>query len=61
MERMMNEIDEFLDQSGFERDDSRLQMGNVITTPNVYKTLGYNQMDYYTPIKPKVEAANRID
>ena len=50
-EQMKIEVDLFLKESGFERDDSRPELGNIITTPIIKKTLGYDQMDYYTPIK----------
>jgi len=44
--------DEFLKTNGFVVDESRPRMGNVITSPKTEKIMGYNQMDYYTPIKP---------
>ena len=50
-EQMKIEVALFLKESGFERDDSRPELGNIITTPIIKKTLGYDQMDYYTPIK----------
>ncbi len=53
MELMKNEVDAFLSQNGFERDDSRLMLGNIISSPLVHKIMGYEQMDYYTPIKVK--------
>ena len=37
----------------FERDNSRFEMGNVITSPLANETIVYNQMDYYSPIKAK--------
>ena len=46
--------DAFLRENGFTVDESRPRMGNVITSPGAEKILGYNQMDYYTPIKPLV-------
>lgn len=46
-------IDAFLKESGFERDESRPGLGNVITSPLVREVMGYEQMDYYTPIKIK--------
>ena len=45
--------DVFLAANGFEVDESRQRLGNVITTPLACKILGYNQMDYYTPIKAR--------
>ena len=53
MDEMDREVLEFLDQNGFVPDESRFKLGNVITSPAAYKTLGYHQMDYYLPIKPK--------
>lgn len=50
---MNAEIDQFLSENGFERDFSRVQLGNVITSPLARQIMGYNQMDYYTPIKAK--------
>ncbi|GHV15765.1 hypothetical protein FACS189493_0130 [Spirochaetia bacterium] len=41
----------FIEVHGFEVDESRPELGNIITPPLANKTLGYNQMDYYTPIK----------
>jgi AraC family transcriptional regulator len=50
----LNQIrDEFLESHGFEIDKSRSELGNIITSPSAEKILGYNQMDYYTPIKVK--------
>ena len=46
-------VDEFLEQNGFERDESRFGLGNIITSPLAGQTLGYEQMDYYTPIRAK--------
>ena len=34
-------------------DGSRRELGNVITSPAARKILGYSQMDYYTPVKPR--------
>ena len=50
---MNAEIDKFLSENGFERDTSRLELGNIITSPLVKKIMGYGQMDYYIPIKAK--------
>ena len=52
-ELMYAETDRFLSKSGFERDTSRSELGNVITSPSVREILGYEQMDYYIPIKVK--------
>lgn len=48
---MNDEIDKFLQENGFERDSSRPELGNIITSPAAKKIMGYEQMDYYTPIK----------
>ncbi|GHU57686.1 hypothetical protein FACS189444_0170 [Spirochaetia bacterium] len=45
------EMKKFIEVHGFEVDESRPELGNIITPPLANKTLGYNQMDYYTPIK----------
>jgi len=37
--------------SCFEEDPSREMMGNIITPPSAFAAMGYNQMDYYTPIR----------
>ena len=52
-ELMNQEIDRFLDETGFERDTSRPELGNIITSPLAQEIMGYEQMDYYTPIKAK--------
>ncbi len=41
----------FLKANGFEQDPSRRKMRNVITPPEAEPILGYQQMDYYTPIR----------
>ena len=48
----MMAVAEFLDGSAFERDPDRPEMGNVITPPEA-SALGYEQMDYYIPVKVK--------
>lgn len=48
---MKKEVDKFLAEHGFERDETRPELGNVITTPQAKATLGFDQMDYWTPIK----------
>lgn len=50
---MNTEIDKFLSENGFERDTSRLELGNIITSPLAKKIMGYEQMNYYIPIKGK--------
>ncbi len=52
--QLMNaEVDKFLTENGFERDASRVELGNIITSPLAREIMGYEQMDYYTPIKRK--------
>ena len=50
MQVMNAEIDRFLRENGLRRDPSRPDLGNIITTPAVRQILGYEQMDYYTPV-----------
>ena len=52
-ELMEIEMDKFLSENGLERDPSRSELGNIITSPLAREILGYEQMDYYTPIKAK--------
>lgn len=52
--KLMNaEVDKFLGENGFERDFSRQELGNVITPPSAREIMGYDQMDYYYPVKAK--------
>lgn len=47
-------IKKFIKEKGcFEEDTSRKYLGNIPTPPSAYKVMGYNQMDYYVPIKIK--------
>jgi AraC family transcriptional regulator len=51
----MNKVrNDFLASHGFEIDNSRHELGNIITSPLASKVLKYSQMDYYTPIKLKI-------
>ena len=52
-ELMDTEIDTFLSANGLERDSARLELGNIITSALTKKILGYEQMDYYIPVKAK--------
>lgn len=52
-EQMKIEVDKFLNENGFEWDGSRSELGNIITSPLAQSIMGYEQMDYYTPIKAK--------
>lgn len=47
------QINAFLNENGFERDPSRCELGNIMTSPLAKKIMGYEQMDYYIPIKAK--------
>ena len=47
------EIDRFLSENRFERDTSRSELGNIITSPLAKEIMGYEQMDHYIPIKAK--------
>ena len=50
----LNAIKDFIKEKGcFEEDNSRKYLGNIITPPSAGKALGYNQMDYYIPVKIK--------
>lgn len=53
MEEMKTKVEQFLSDNGLERDTSRFEMGNIITSPLAEKILGFHQMDYYTPVKKK--------
>lgn len=52
MDALKRYVDEVLARTGFERDESRFELGNVITPPDTQSVPGYCQMDYYTPVKP---------
>jgi hypothetical protein len=44
-------VDQFLAENGFARDESRPDLGNVITPPRAQECMGFCQMDYYAPIQ----------
>ena len=46
-------VAEFLANSGLEMDPARRELGNIITSPAVQAALGYAQMDYYYPVRPR--------
>ena len=46
-------VTQFTAEHGFERDDTRRPLGNIITSPAVRAVLGFEQMDYYYPVRPK--------
>lgn len=47
------EVDAFLAANNLQRDPSRKDLGNIITSPAAKELLGYEQMDYYAPVKAK--------
>lgn len=51
---MNTEVDRFLNENGFERDPSRPELGNIITPPSAREIMGYEQMDYYMPVRRKM-------
>ena len=51
-EAMNAAVAEFLHKSGLELDNSRRELGNIITSPAVKAVLGYEQMEYYYPVRP---------
>lgn len=53
MDTMKAEIHAFLLQHGFYWDETRPSLGHVITSPITRETLGYDQMNYWFPIKAK--------
>lgn len=47
-------IKSFIEEKGcFEEDAFRIYLGNIPTPPSACKAMGYEQMDYYVPIKIK--------
>ena len=46
-------VAQFSAEHGFERDDTRRPLGNIITSPAAKKARGFHQMDYYYPVRPK--------
>ncbi len=50
---MNAELDLFLKENGLERDASRPELGNIITSPRAKEALGYEQMNYWFPIRKK--------
>lgn len=53
MDALKAQVDAFLANHGLGRDPSRRELGNIITSPAGRAILGYDQMDYYTPMRPK--------
>jgi hypothetical protein len=51
---VIKEIKNFIEEKGcFEEDTTRTYLGNIPTPPSASKAMGYEQMDYYVPIKIK--------
>lgn len=49
---VINTIKKFIEEKDcFEEDHTRGYLGNIITPPSAGKAMGYNQMDYYIPIR----------
>ena len=49
---IISTIKKFIEEKDcFEEDTSRVYLGNIPTPPSAGKAMGYNQMDYYVPIK----------
>ena len=44
-------VADFLAQHGLERDDTRQELGNIISSPAVSAMLGFEQMDFYYPVR----------
>lgn len=51
MDAMNAEVDAFLAENGLVRDTGRPDLGNIVSSPAVSAILGYEQMDYYAPVK----------
>lgn len=45
------EMEAFLEKNGLVHDRERPELGNIITPPQAKDILGYEQMDYYYPVK----------
>ena len=43
---------DFLKENGLMIDPDRRELGNIITSAAVQAVLGYEQMDYYYPVRP---------
>lgn len=53
MAAMAAAVDRFLAAHGFVRDPSRPDMGNIPTPPSAREIMGFEQMDYWFPVKAK--------
>lgn len=47
----MEAVAEFMEKNGLVRDESRPDMGHIIGNEETLAVLGYEQMDYWTPVK----------
>lgn len=45
------EVVQFIAEHGFEADPSRPEMGTIITPPSARAVMGFEQMDYWLPIR----------
>lgn len=52
---LLEHVQAFLAENGFEMDAGRPMLGNVITSPAVQRIMGYCQMDRYFPIRPAAQ------
>lgn len=49
----MAAVTDFLNKCDLVRDDDRPDLGNIIGNEETKAVLGYEQMDYWTPVKKK--------
>ncbi len=52
-ETEMAAVSDFLEKYGLVRDDDRPEMGHIIGNEETKELLGYEQMDYWTPVKKR--------
>lgn len=50
-EAMNAAVESFLKEHGLALDDSRRELGHIITSPRAQNKLGYDQMDYWYPVQ----------
>lgn len=53
MDALNAEVDAFLEENGLVRDTDRPNLGNIVSSPAASVVLGYEQMDYYAPVKKR--------
>ena len=51
MDEMKHKRDEFLNLHRLVHDGSRPELGNIISSKEAVEVMGYEQMDYYYPVK----------